>query len=391
MSDTPLPLTPPTRVLLGPGPSTTDPSILAALARPTVGHLDPYFLGVMDEVRDMLRVVLGTKNELTFPMSGTGSSGMETCLVNLIEPGDRVLVGQNGVFGMRMEEVAKRAGAEVTVVEGEWGRALTPQAFLEAAGDGRFELLCVVHAETSTGAHTEIAPLRAVADAIGAMLLVDCVTSVGGMPVELDAWGVDAAYSGTQKCLSCPPGLSPVSFSPRAQEALAARKTPVQSWYLDLSLIANYWGSERAYHHTAPINMLYGLHEALRLVLDEGLAPRCARHARNAGALCAGLEAMGLELVVPEDERLAPLTSVRVPANIDEAAVRALLLAEYGLEIGGGLGPLKGNVWRIGLMGASSTRGNVELCLAALSAALGAQGFACNGDPFAASAAVFAQ
>ncbi len=390
MSNVPTPLAPPTRVLLGPGPSTTDPRVLAALALPTVGHLDPYFLRVMDEVRDMSRVVFGTKNELTFPMSGTGSAGMETCLVNLIERGDRVLVGKNGVFGTRMAEVARRAGAEVTVAEGEWGRALTPQAFRDAAGGAQFKLLCVVHAETSTGARTEIAPLRAVADELGAMLLVDCVTSVGGLPVELDAWGVDAAYSGTQKCLSCPPGLSPVSFSARGQEVLAARKTPVQSWYLDLSLIANYWGSERAYHHTAPINMLYGLHEALRLVLDEGLEARFARHATNARALCTGLEAMGLELVVPADERLAPLTAVRVPDGIDEAAVRANLLAEHDLEIGGGLGPLAGKVWRIGLMGASSKRANVELCLTALSSALAVQGFAPRGDAIAASAAAYA-
>jgi len=362
--------------------------VLAALARPTVGHLDPYFLRVMDEIRAMSRALFGTANELTFPMSGTGSAGMETCLVNLLEPGDRVLVGVNGVFGGRMAEVARRAGAEVTVVEGAWGRALTAEQF-RAAATGTYALLCVVHAETSTGARTEIAPLREVAEELGALLLVDCVTSLGGIPVELDAWGVDAAYSGTQKCLSCPPGLSPVSFSARARERLAQRRRPVQSWYLDLSLIASYWGAERAYHHTAPINMLYGLHEALRLVLEEGLAARHARHARNSAALVAGLEALGLELLTPPEERLVPLTSVLVPAGIDEAAVRRFLLQEHDLEIGGGLGSLKGKAWRIGLMGASSTRANVELCLHALASALEAQGRATDRDPLAAAAPVF--
>jgi alanine-glyoxylate transaminase/serine-glyoxylate transaminase/serine-pyruvate transaminase len=389
MSEVPPTLDPPRRVLLGPGPSDTAPSVLSALGRPTIGHLDPAFLAVMDEVRAMLRTVFGTTNELTFPMSGTGSAGMETCLVNLIEPGTRVLVGVNGVFGTRMAEVARRAGAEVVAAEAEWGRALTADAFLAAAGGQRFDLLCVVHAETSTGARTDLEPLRAVADELGALLLADCVTSLGGIPVTLDAWGVDAAYSGTQKCLSCPPGLSPITFSARAQERLRARETPVQSWYLDLSLVSNYWGSERAYHHTAPINMLYGLHEALRVILAEGLEARFERHARNARALSAGLEALGLALVAPAEERLVPLTSVRVPEAVDEAAVRARLLAEYGLEIGGGLGPLAGSVWRIGLMGESSRRRNVELVLAAITSALAAQGHPAGGDPLAAAAAVY--
>ena len=242
------PLHLPRRVLLGPGPSETAASVLSALGRPTVGHLDPAFLAVLDEIRAMLRTVLGTENELTLPISGTGSAGMETCLVNLLEPGDAVLVGQNGVFGGRMCEVARRAGAEVTPVEAEWGRALDPEAFRRAAAGRRFRLLCVVHAETSTGARTEVAPLREVADELGALLLVDCVTSLGGIPVELDAWGVDAVYSGTQKCLSCPPGLAPVSLSGRAREVLGARRTPVQSWYLDLGLVGSYWSSERTYH-----------------------------------------------------------------------------------------------------------------------------------------------
>jgi alanine-glyoxylate transaminase/serine-glyoxylate transaminase/serine-pyruvate transaminase len=371
----PPPLSIPPRLLLGPGPSPTDPGVAAALALPTLGHLDPAFLRIMDELRAMLRAVFRTENTLTLPMSGTGSAGMETCLVNLVEPGDRVLVGQNGVFGQRMAEVARRAGAEVTVVEGEWGRALTAEAFRRAAGGKPFALLCAVHAETSTGALTDVAPLRGVADELGALLLADCVTSLGGLPVELDAWGVDAAYSGTQKCLGCPPGLAPVSFSRRAEERLRARKRPVQSWYLDLTLIASYWGTERVYHHTAPINMLYGLHEALRLALVEGLDARFARHARHARALWDGIAELGLELLAPESERLVPLTSIRVPAGVEEAAVRRHLLEREGIEIGGGLGPLKGRIWRIGLMGAGSTAENVARVLAALEQALGAQGY----------------
>ena len=382
----PSPLDPPRRVLLGPGPSDVAPSVLSALGKPTVGHLDPAFLAVMDEIREMLRHVMGTSNELTFPMSGTGSSGMETCIVNLVEPGDAVLVAVNGVFGTRMADVARRAGAEVTVAEVTWGRAFTAQQLRDAAAGGQFKLLCIVHAETSTGVLQDLGPAREVATECGALLLADCVTSLCGHPVQLDEWGVDAAYSGTQKCLSCPPGLSPVSLSARAQEVLMNRTVPVQSWYLDLSMIANYWGAERAYHHTAPINMLYGLHEALRLVLAEGLEQRFARHRLNSQALVAGLEAMGLSPRVPEQERLAPLTSVAIPEGVDDAAVRGMLLQEFGLEIGGGLGPMAGNTWRIGLMGAGSTRRNVTLCLSALQAALEAQGFRPNSDPLEAAA-----
>lgn len=383
------PLAPPQRVLLGPGPSDVAPSVLGALGKPTVGHLDPEFLVVMDQVRAMLRSCFQTKNELTFPMSGTGSSGMETCFVNLLEPGDAVLVGVNGVFGTRMAEVARRCGAEVTEVPGTWGRAFDMQSLREAAAGRSFKMLALVHAETSTGVLQDMSGGRALADELGALLVLDCVTSLGGLPVTLDTWGVDAAYSGTQKCLSCPPGLSPISFSARAQDVLKQRKQPVQSWYLDLSLIANYWGSERAYHHTAPINMLYGLHEALRLVLEEGLEARTARHLRNSAALVAGLEALGLEPRVPASERLAPLTAVAVPDGIDDAAARAHLLGEFSLEIGGGLGPMKGNTWRIGLMGSGSTRRNVMLCLTALSSALRAQGATLPGDPLAAAEAAY--
>ncbi|MEY4546597.1 MAG: Purine catabolism protein PucG [Pseudomonadota bacterium] len=374
---------------MGPGPSHVPASVLSALARPTIGHLDPEFLALMDQVRDMLRGVFGTQNQCTLPMSGTGSAGMETCLVNLVEPGDRVLVGVNGVFGTRLAEVARRAGAEVTVVEGEWGRALDASALEKAAAGRSYQLLCVVQAETSTGVLQPIEPMRQLADRLGALLLVDTVTSLGGVPVQLDALGIDATYSGTQKCLSSPPGLSPVSLSPRAVAKLEARKTPVQSWYLDLSLILKYWGQERVYHHTAPINALYGLHESLRQVLVEGLEARFERHRKHAAALAAGLSALGLELPVPVAERLPPLTLVSVPRGIDEARVRKYLLDEFSLEIGGGLGKFKGNAWRIGLMGATSTRRNIALCLTALGQALAAQGHRASlSEALAAAAAV---
>ncbi len=379
----------PERILMGPGPSHVPATVLGALARPTIGHLDPEFLALMDQVRDMLRGVFQTQNQCTLPMSGTGSAGMETCLVNLVEPGDRVLVGVNGVFGTRLAEVARRAGAEVTVAEGEWGRALDPAALEKAAAGRKYQLVCVVHAETSTGVLQPIEPIRQLADRLGALLVADTVTSLGGVPVQLDARGIDASYSGTQKCLSSPPGFSPVSFSPRAVAKLEARKTPVQSWYLDLSLLLKYWGQERVYHHTAPINSLYGLHESLRLALAEGLEARFERHRKHAAALAAGLSALGLELLVPAAERLPPLTLVSVPRGIDEAKVRKYLLEEFSLEIGGGLGKFKGNAWRIGLMGASSTRRNVSLCLTALGQALAAQGHQASvSEALAAAAAV---
>lgn len=385
------PLNVPSRVLMGPGPSDVSPSVLQAMARPTIGHLDPAFLKVLDEVRLMLRGVFETENPCTLPMSGTGSAGMETCLVNLIEPGDRVLVGVNGVFGTRLAEVARRAGAEVTTAQADWGRALDESDLKKAAGGRKYALVCGVHAETSTGVLQPLEPLKKVANDVGALLLADTVTSLGGVPVRLDDSGVDVTYSGTQKCLSCPPGLSPVSFSERAQARLAQRKHPVQSWYLDLSLITQYWGTERVYHHTAPINALYGLHESLRLVLEEGLAPRFARHQLHSKALAAGLQALGLSLPVPASERLAPLTLVSVPEGIDEAAVRRHLLTEFDLEIGGGLGKFKGNAWRVGLMGASATRRHVTLCLASLASALHKQGHS-NGakDALTAASAVYA-
>ena len=359
------------RVLMGPGPSDVPPEVLAALARPTIGHLDPAFLKILDETQEMLREVYGTHNALTLPISATGSAGMETCFVNLVEPGDRVLICRHGVFGGRMAEVARRCGAEVTVVDAPWGRAIDPDDVARAAKSGAFKVLAIVHAETSTGVLQDLEPFRAIADSCGALFLVDAVTSLGGVPVELDRHGVDAAYSGTQKCLSCPPGLSPVSFSERAREIIAGRTIPAQSWYLDLSLIGQYFGGERVYHHTAPVNMVVALHEALRLVLEEGLGARYERHRTQARSLYDGLEALGLELIVPAEIRLPPLTLVRVPDGVDDAAVRRRLLTEHDLEIGGGLGEFKGKAWRIGLMGASATAEHVELCLSALRDALG--------------------
>ncbi len=376
---------------MGPGPSDVPARVLAAMGRPTLGHLDPSFLDLLDVTRARLRAVIGTQNELTLPVSGTGSAGMETCVVNAVEPGDRVLVAVNGVFGQRVGEVARRAGAEVVEVEFPWGRSVDPDRVRQATQGRKFKLLCVVHAETSTGALTPLAPFRELADELGALLLVDAVTSLAGVPVDMDRMGIDLLYSGTQKCLSCPPGLSPVSLSQRAREALNTRKSPVQSWYLDLSLVARYWEGERLYHHTAPINMLYALHEALGLVLEETLEARYARHALHGRALAAGLEAMGLELPVPPAERMPQLTLVRIPEQVDDARTRRALLDRYGLELGGGLGAFKGKAFRIGLMGSSATRRNVMLCLLALREVLAEQGVRPSADPLEAAAASYAQ
>lgn len=366
-------LDPPARLLMGPGPSDVPPRVLRALAAPTVGHLDPYYLDVMNGTRRLLQHVFRTTNELTMPVSATGMAGMETCIVNLVEPGDEVLIGVNGVFGGRMCDVAERAGAVVHRVEAEWGRVFSPDE-LRAALDRhpKVRLVGIVHAETSTGAHQPLEEIGALVRSRDALLLVDCVTSLGGAPVEIDAWHVDAAYSGTQKCLSCPPGLSPVTFGPRALARMDARKTKAQSWYLDLAMIRSYWGAERAYHHTAPVNMTYALYEALRMVVEEGLDARFERHRRHHRALRAGLEALGLSYV-PE-RSLPMLNAVRIPDGVDDKAVRGALLREHGIEIGGGLGPFAGRAWRIGLMGASCTRRHVSALLAALGGQLGGAG-----------------
>ena len=366
---------PPTRVLLGPGPSEVHPRVLRAMSAPLVGHLDPAFLAMMEEEKSLLRFVFATANPLTIPISGTGSAGMEACVVNLVEPGDEVIVGVNGVFGTRLAEVAQRCGAVVVRVEAPWGRVIRAEQVEAALGKARRpKLVALIHAETSTGAWQPLDEVARLAHAHGALLLVDCVTSLGGVAVDVDAREIDAAYSGTQKCLSCPPGLAPITFGPRAVEVLHARKTPVQSWYLDLTLLERYWGEERVYHHTAPITMNYALREALRLVVEEGLDARFARHRRNHEALVAGLAAMGLTLASEEGHRLPMLNAVAVPEGVDEARVRARLLGEHGIEIGGGLGPMKGRVWRIGLMGESSRQTYVFALLAALEDALRGEG-----------------
>lgn len=351
-------LEPPHRYLMGPGPSPVEGSVLAAQAKPVVGHLDPYFLKVMDEVSAALRTVFQTANQMTFPASGTGSAGMEMAVHNLVEPGDVFVVGVNGVFGGRMAEVAKRAGAEVIAVDAPWGEAVSTDRIAETARRHHAKVVGVVHAETSTGVRQPIEELR---PALGPepLLLVDAVTSLGGIEIQTDDWGVDACYSGTQKCLSVPPGLAPMTFSDRAVHAAARRSEPVRSWYLDLNLLAAYWkdgSTARAYHHTAPISAIYGLHEGLRLVLAEGLESRWRRHSDTGRFLQDGLERLGFEMVAPAEHRLPQLTAARFPDGVDDAKARASLLHDHQIEIGGGLGPFAGSVWRVGMMGAGAKR-----------------------------------
>jgi alanine-glyoxylate transaminase/serine-glyoxylate transaminase/serine-pyruvate transaminase len=367
-------LHPPVRVLMGPGPSDTHPRVLQALAKGTVGHLDPYYLDIMNGLQSMLRQVFRTENPMTMAISGTGSAGMEATVVNLIEPGDTMVVCVNGVFGGRMADVAERAGANVIKVEKPWGQVFTVDDIAPAL-EKKPKVLGIVMAETSTGAHQ---PLEAISEAVhdaGALLLVDAVTALGGVPVEVDKWKIDAIYSGTQKCLSCPPGLSPVSFSPRAMEVILGRKTKVQSWYLDVSMLANYWGQNRVYHHTGPINMTYALYEALRLVLDEGLENCFARHRKNHEALRAGLAAIGIRYCTQEGYILPQLNAVTVPEGVDDAKLRNDLLNRFGIEIGAGLGAFKGKVWRIGLMGYGSRQSNVLMFLSALEQLLSEQDY----------------
>ena len=370
---TSLAFTPPQRILMGPGPSDVPPSVLEAMSNPLVGHLDPSFVDMMEEIKSMLRETFLTKNQMTFPGSGTGSAGLEVCFENLIEPGDEVVVGINGVFGMRMAEVAERCGAKVTKVEAQWGRIIEPEQISEALKDKQRKLVAIVHAETSTGALTPVEEISKIVHEAGALLLLDTVTSLGGCPVRVDDWEVDAVYSGTQKCLSCPPGLAPVSLSERAIKVIKERKSSVQSWYLDVNLLANYWSEgARVYHHTAPISMNYALHEALRLVLEEGLKKRWARHEENHHALKAGLDELGLGIASQEEHQLWQLNAVTVPEGVDEAAVRVGLLENHGIEVGPGLGPLKGKVWRVGLMGYSSQPKNLQAFLSATKTMLAA-------------------
>lgn len=345
---------------MGPGPSGAHPRVLKAMTEPLLGHLDPYFLKIMDECQTMMRQVMQTENAVTIATPGTGTSGMEATVMNLLEPGDNAVIGVCGFFGDRIVQMAERTGANVTRVDAEWGSPIEPEQIEQAIkAAGRVKLVAVVHAETSTGVETRIDPIAKVAKEAGALLLVDCVTSLGGIPVTPDAWGADAVYSGTQKCLSAPPGISPVTLSPAAWSAIEARKTPSNTWYLDLRLLEAYWDNRRAYHHTAPISMIYALHQALALVVEEGIENRWARHERNGRALQSGLEAMGLTLHADADHRLPVLTTVRIPDGVDDAAVRGALLNDHDIEIGGGLGVLKGKVWRVGLMGESSNEGNV--------------------------------
>ncbi len=364
---------PPVRTLLGPGPSDVSPRVLAALARPTIGHLDPAFISMMDEVKSLLQYAFQTRNELTMPISAPGSAGMEACFVNLVEPGDKVIVCQNGVFGGRMKENVERCGATAIMVQDDWGSPVDPNKLEDALQTHRdAKLVAFVHAETSTGAQSDAQTLVKLAHQYDCLTIVDAVTSLGGTELKVDEWEIDAIYSGTQKCLSCVPGISPVSFSERAVERIKNRQTKVQSWFLDMNLVMGYWGggAKRAYHHTAPINTLYALHESLVMLQAEGLEQAWARHALNHQALRAGVEAMGLEFVVETAARLPQLNSITVPAGVDEAAVRTELLNRYSLEIGAGLGALAGKIWRIGLMGFGSNQKNVLNCLGALDAVL---------------------
>ena len=365
---------PPKRTLMGPGPSDVSERVLHALARPTVGHLDPTFVGMMDEVKEMLQYAFQTKNNLTFPVSAPGSAGMETCFVNLVEAGDKVIVCQNGVFGGRMKENVERVGAVPVMVEDEWGTVVDPQKLedaLKANPDAKF--VAFVHAETSTGAMSDAETLVKLAHQYDCVTIVDAVTSLAGSPLKVDEWGIDAIYSGTQKCLSAPPGISPVSFNDRASEIIKNRKSKVQSWFLDMNLVMGYWGAgaKRAYHHTAPVNNLYGLHESLVILEEEGIENSWKRHADMHQKLKSGLEEMGIGFVVKEGDRLPQLNAVYIPDGVDDAEVRGKLLNDYNLEIGAGLGALAGKVWRIGLMGHACREENVDFCLNSLKEVLG--------------------
>ena len=367
--------TPPQRTLMGPGPSDVSKRVLNALGQTTIGHLDPHFVILMDEVKLLTRYAFATENSLTMPVSAPGSAGMETCFVNLVEPGDKVVVCINGVFGTRMQQNVERIGGEAIVVNDDWGRAVTPakvEAALEANPD--VKIVAFVHAETSTGALSDAKTIAEIAHKHGALVIADCVTSLGGVPLEVDQWQLDAVYSGTQKCLSCVPGISPITVSAAAIEKIKSRKTPVQSWFLDLNLVMDYWeakaGGARSYHHTAPVNALYAFHESLLMLKEEGLEAAHARHQLNHEALAAGLATMGLEFIAPEGERLPQLNAVLIPEGVEDAAVRSRLLSEFNLEIGAGLGGFSGKAWRIGLMGESSKPENVRFCLDALETVL---------------------
>jgi len=380
---------PPRRILLGPGPSPVDDRVTRAMAAPVLGHLDPLFLRLMDEIQTLLRYVFETENRLTIPISGTGSAGMEATVANLLEPGEEIVVCVNGYFGERMCDMVGRLGAKAVRVEAEWGRTMDLDKVRAAWKNSPARALFAVQAETSTGALQPLAPLREIANERDGLLIVDAVTSLGAHAVAVDENGIDGCYSGTQKALSCPPGLSPVTFSERALAKIKGRKTKPVSWYLDVGLVANYWGSERTYHHTAPITMNYALREALRIVSEEGLEPRRRRHEFNHRALVAGVEAMGLKMHVAPGARLWTLNTVCIPDGVDDARVRRRLLDEFDIEIGGGLGVLKGRVWRVGLMGSGSTENNVLLFLAALEKCLAGEGFKARASGVSAAAEIY--
>jgi len=367
---------PPRRILMGPGPSDVSPRVLAALARPTIGHLDPEFQALMEDIKSALQRLFNAPDHACVPLPAPGTAGMEAAIMNLLEPGDRCVVAVNGAFGGRMADMAGRAGATVVTVDHEWGQPVDPARVEAALAEAPTKVLAFVHAETSTGARSDAATLCGLARKHGALSVVDCVTSLGGIVVDVAAWDADVVYSGTQKCLSAPPGLSPIAISKQAQAAIQGRKEKVRNWLLDFNLLMSYWGGEggRTYHHTAPINALYGLHESLVAIFEEGVQAAVVRHARMHEALAAGLEAAGLKQLVDEKHRLPQLNTVLIPDGVDEAAARTHVLKAWDLEIGAGLGPLKGKVWRIGLMGASATPWHVRLCLTALTEALAAQG-----------------
>lgn len=382
---------PPRRILMGPGPSDVSPRVLAALARPTIGHLDPAFQALMEEIKAALQRLFNAPEHACVPLPAPGTAGMEAAMMNLLEPGDRAVIAVNGAFGGRMADMAGRAGASVATVDHEWGKPVDPKKVEPALAEAPTKVLAFVHAETSTGARTDPAPLCALARKHGALTVVDCVTSLGGIAVDVAGWDADVVYSGTQKCLSAPPGLAPIALSKQAQAAISGRKEKVRNWLLDFNLLMSYWGGEggRTYHHTAPINALYGLHEALVALFEEGQQAAIVRHARMHEAFAAGLEAAGLRILGDPAHRLPQLNAVVVPDGVDEASVRARVLKAWDLEIGAGLGPLKGRIWRIGLMGASATPWHVRLCLTALCQALSAEGW--NADAAAAVAAAEAR
>ena len=363
------------RILMGPGPSDVDPRVLRAMATPLVGHLDPEFLEIMNESMDMLRRLFQTNNTLTIPISATGSAGMEAAFCNVIEDGDEILICVNGVFGQRMTDVAERCRAKLTLIEADWGKIIPPDKVKIELDKKKFKVVAIVHAETSTGALQPLEEIGKMVREHDSLFLVDTVTSLAGAPVKVDEWLIDICYSGTQKCLSCPPGLSPITFGERAMTAIRNRKSKVQSWYLDMNMIERYWGSERFYHHTAPISMIYAIHEALRIIHEEGLENRFKRHRVNASALWAGLEAMGMKLLAQEGYRAPMLTSVGIPDGIVDLNVRKKLLGNYGIELGGSLGELKGKAWRVGLMGHSSTKRNVLFFLSTLESILSEEGY----------------